>query len=56
MNPVDTQVTSGPIVSVPDNGDDDCGAVGGMRIGKGTEVLGGNLLQDHTVHHKSPIP
>jgi hypothetical protein len=31
--------------------DDDCGAIGGMRIGKG--ILGENLLQCHSVHHKS---
>jgi hypothetical protein len=33
--------------------DDECGAVGGMRIGRGIEVLGENLLQFHNVHHKS---
>jgi hypothetical protein len=33
--------------------DDDYGAVGGMRIGRGTEVLGENLHQCHFVHHKS---
>jgi hypothetical protein len=29
--------------------DDECGPVGGMRTGGGTEVLGGNLLQRHLV-------
>jgi hypothetical protein len=33
--------------------DGDCGANGGMRIGRGTEVLGANLLQCHFVRHKS---
>jgi hypothetical protein len=26
---------------------DECGAAGGMRIGRGTEALGENLLQCH---------
>jgi hypothetical protein len=30
----------------------DCGAIGGMKIGRGTEVLGENLSQRHFVHHK----
>jgi hypothetical protein len=33
--------------------DDESGAVGGMRIGRGTEVLGKNLPHYHFVHHKS---
>jgi hypothetical protein len=33
--------------------DDECGAVGGMRIGRETEVLGENVLRWHYVHHKS---
>jgi hypothetical protein len=33
--------------------DDNYGAVGGMRIGRGTEVLGENLPQCHFVHYKS---
>jgi hypothetical protein len=33
--------------------DGDCGAVGGMRIGKETEVLAENLPQCHFGDHKS---
>jgi hypothetical protein len=33
--------------------DDDCGAIGGMRISRGTKVFGENLPQFHFVHHKS---
>jgi hypothetical protein len=32
--------------------DDECGAVGGMRIGRETEVPGENLSQCYFVHHK----
>jgi hypothetical protein len=30
------------------------GAIGGMKFGRETEVLGGNLPQRHFVHHKIP--
>jgi hypothetical protein len=32
--------------------DDECETVGGMRIGRETEVLGENLPQCNFVHHK----
>jgi hypothetical protein len=35
--------------------DDEYGAVGGMRIGRKTEVLGGNLPQCYFVHPKSHV-
>jgi hypothetical protein len=31
----------------------DCGAIGGIKFGRGTEVLGENLPQRRCVHHKS---
>jgi hypothetical protein len=33
--------------------DGDCGAIGGMRIDRETEVLEGNLPRYHFVHNKS---
>jgi hypothetical protein len=39
---------------VPASGDHDDGEFGGM-IGRGTEVLGGNLSQCRFVHHKPHI-
>jgi hypothetical protein len=32
--------------------DDECGAVGGIRAGAETEILGENQSQLHFVHHK----
>jgi hypothetical protein len=33
--------------------DNECGAMGGMRIGRGNEVFGENLPRCHFVHNKS---
>jgi hypothetical protein len=33
--------------------EDDCGAIGGMKIGRGNQVLRKNLPQRHFVHQKS---
>jgi hypothetical protein len=33
--------------------DDECEAVGGMRIGRGNQVLGENLSRRHFVLHES---
>jgi hypothetical protein len=35
--------------------DDESGAIGEIRIGRGTEVLGENLSQCNFVHHISHI-
>jgi hypothetical protein len=52
LSPLGTSASVG-LLYQPRMKDDDYGAVGGMRIGRGTEVLGGNLRQCHFVHHKS---
>jgi hypothetical protein len=48
-----TAATSGLVYKPQMIDEGDCGAIGGMKIGRGTEVLGENLPQGHSVHHKS---
>jgi hypothetical protein len=50
LNPLDKSTTNWPIVPGPD---DEYGAFDGMRIAWETEVLGENLPQHHSAHHKS---
>jgi hypothetical protein len=50
LGPLGTAATNTPIV--PTLSDYDDGEIGGMMIGKETEVLGENLPQCRFVHHK----
>jgi hypothetical protein len=50
LDPLGTVAINRPIVPAP--GDYDDGEIGGMMIGRGTEVLGKYLTQCRFVHHK----
>jgi hypothetical protein len=53
LSPLGTSATNWPIVPAPDD-NNACGAIGGMRIGRGNlSTRGENLPQCHRVHHKS---
>jgi hypothetical protein len=53
LSPLGTSANSGPIAPIPDDDDDGYGAFGGMRIGRGNQILGDNLPAFHFVHLKS---
>jgi hypothetical protein len=42
---------SATMYSVVDRMINEYGTIGGMRIGRGAEVLGENMLQCHFAHH-----
>jgi hypothetical protein len=53
VGPLGMSATNRPIVLAP--GDCENGEIGGIKIGGETEVLGENLPQHHSVHHKSHL-
>jgi hypothetical protein len=53
LSPVGPAANTGLLYQAQMIDDGDCGATGGMKIGRETEVLGENLSQRHFVHHKT---
>jgi hypothetical protein len=53
LNPLGTAATTGLLYQSQKIDDGDCGAIAGVKIGRGTEVRGENLPQCQFVHHKS---
>jgi hypothetical protein len=53
LSPLGTAATTGLFYQLQMIRDSDCGAIGGMKIGKGIELFGDNLPQYRFVHHKS---
>jgi hypothetical protein len=53
LSPLGTAATTGLLYQPRMIDDGDCEAIGGIKIGRGTEVLGESLPQCHFVHYKS---
>jgi hypothetical protein len=55
LSPLGTAATTGLLYQPQVIDDGDCGAIGGIKIGRGNRSTGGNLPQRHVVHHKSHV-
>jgi hypothetical protein len=53
LSPLGTEATTGLLYQPQMIDDGDCGAIGGMKIGRGNRSTGRNPPQRHFVHHKS---